>query len=286
LLFHGGGFVVGTRFMVPAQHIKELEDLGFIVISADYCLCPQVSLFDGPQRDARDVYQWSREDLPGLLAEHHIAVDPNKIVAVGYSAGATLALCLGAEPKPPVAILDFYGAKCFRDSFWFSPLAAMSKVPDFDKEFLDKIFDEPLRTSTATSIENNAVETGQPRVAERPKPDLSIPRNAWLFYSLKHGEHLKSIVKDGDFDRVDPTTMFTGAFPPTFFLHGDSDDWVPPKFSERAWEKLKELGVETRLALLPGLAHGFDSSLAVDDPRYAKIKEGFKFLASHAGLST
>jgi len=152
----------------------------------------------------------------------------------------------------------------------------MAAMPDFDKEFLDKIYDEPLKTSTASSLERSAAKRTGP-----PKPDLTVPRNAWLFNALKHGTQLKSIIQDGGYDRVDPTNLFSKSFPPTFFLHGTADDWILPRFSEEAHSRLKDLGVETRLALLPGLVHGFDATLSRDDPKYGHVKEAFQFLRDH-----
>ncbi len=95
-MFHGGAFVVGTRRMISQQHIADLLELGFVVVSTDYSLCPQVSLYEGPEQDAKDVYKWTKDKLPGLLAEEGVTVETgrNKTVAIGYSAGATLALCL------------------------------------------------------------------------------------------------------------------------------------------------------------------------------------------------
>ncbi len=96
LVFHGGGFVVGTRLMISPHHIADLVAEGFVVASADYSLCPQVSLYDGPQQDAKDAYRWCKQELPSLLAAdpEGVQIDADKIVAVGYSAGANLALCL------------------------------------------------------------------------------------------------------------------------------------------------------------------------------------------------
>jgi acetyl esterase/lipase len=80
--------------MIPSEQIRDLADAGFVIVLADYSLCPQVSLYDGPIQDARDVYHWCKKTLPGLLAAEGVKVEPAKTVAVGYSAGATLALCL------------------------------------------------------------------------------------------------------------------------------------------------------------------------------------------------
>jgi len=94
LLFHGGAFIVGTRSMIPSHHIDDLLTAGFVVASADYSLLPQAPLYHGAQQDAKDAYRWCRDSLPGLLSTEGVSVDGNRIVVVGYSAGATLALVL------------------------------------------------------------------------------------------------------------------------------------------------------------------------------------------------
>lgn len=80
--------------MTTREHIEDLVAAGFVVVSADYTLCPQLPLYDGPLQDARSVYAWCKTELPAKMAVEHVKVDPARVVAVGYSAGATLALCL------------------------------------------------------------------------------------------------------------------------------------------------------------------------------------------------
>ena len=188
----------------------------------------------------------------------------------------------GALPSPPLAIVDFYGPKYFQDAFWTQPLLALSHVPGFDEAFTNKVFSEPLRTSTASSLERKAAEA--PRTAGPPKPDLSVPRNAWLFTVLKQGKQLRYMAPDGDVDRIDPVTTFVKGFPPTYFVHGAADEWILPRFSEQAHQKLTELGVESKLALVPDLVHGFDAVLAPEDPRYEHVRDAFAFLKQHAGI--
>lgn len=55
-----------------------------------------------------------------------------------------------------------------------------------------------------------------------------------------------------------------------------------PKFSKQAHQTLSELGVETNIALVPDLVHGFDAVLLPEDPRYLHIQEAFGFLKKHA----
>jgi acetyl esterase/lipase len=93
LAFHGGGFVVGSRMMLPMVQIEYLANAGFVVVSADYRLCPQVSLYEGPIQDAKDVYAWCKDSLPALLKKDaSLNVDPSRTVVFGHSAGGCLAL--------------------------------------------------------------------------------------------------------------------------------------------------------------------------------------------------
>ncbi|KAI1341023.1 Alpha/Beta hydrolase protein [Xylariaceae sp. FL0016] len=280
LVFHGGSFVLGSRLMNPQEHIDDLQDAGFVAVTPDYRLCPQVSLYEGPEQDARDAFRWCKSQLPRLMASEGVTIDPSKIVALGYSAGGTLALCLGSEEDPPSAIVDFYGAKCFRDEFWTTPLPAMAGLPSFDQSFLDRVYEEPLQTFVPISLEKSANASDEPSEG-MPRMDMSVPRNAWLFSAMKVGTQMKLLIQDDDFDRVDPTNAFSSSFPPTMFIHGTADDLIPLRFSQKAHARLVELGVETKIALVEGKGHGFDIGLQKTDPAYTVVKEGISFLKEH-----
>jgi pimeloyl-ACP methyl ester carboxylesterase len=187
-----------------------------------------------------------------------------------------------AEEEPPVALLDFYGPKYFDDEFWRSPLPMLSQLPDFPEPFLLSIFQGPLPTYTNLSLEK--VGEGSSKAADGkssrgiPKPDLSVPRNAWLFTHLKRGTHLQNIVQDGKYDRVDPVTIFSKSFPPTMFIHGDADTMVPTSLSLRAHSVLQALGVDSKLVLVPNASHGFEIGLPAEEPNYQYVAQGIDFL--------
>lgn len=154
-------------------------------------------------------------------------------------------------------------------------------VPSLDEAFLNKIYEEPVISTTALSLESAAAANSQPKTKGLPKPDLSIPRNAWLFVNLKHGTHFSSIVQDGDYERVDPVRLFSDKFPPTFFIHGDADGMVLTKFSEMAHAELERLGVETGIMLPKGKSHGFDVGVGPEDSDFISIRAGLDFLIQH-----
>ncbi|KAI1839884.1 hypothetical protein JX266_013906 [Neoarthrinium moseri] len=280
IAFHGGSFAIGSRLMISADHIGRLNELGFVVVAPDYRLCPQVSLYEGPQQDAKDVLKWCKTDLPQLLFQHGLSLDPKKVVALGYSAGGNLALCLGHEKDRPRAILDFYGAKCFTDPFWITPLLAMRQLPTFDDSFLKLVYDEPTQSSTDLFLERAAAMVDS--ASGMPRFDMSVPRVAWLFDSMRKGEQMRLLVQDGDFKRVDPVHHFSASFPPTFFIHGMADDLVPHRFSEVAHRRLNELGVITELSLLSGKSHGFDAGLSAEDSAQKTVTKAFEFLQKYA----
>ena len=96
----------------PAQ-TRHLLTNGFLPVSIDYRLCPEVNLIDGPIADVLDAYRWARIDLPRVAAQFGFAADPTKLVVVGWSTGGHLATSLGwtaeeAGIPPPTAILSFY----------------------------------------------------------------------------------------------------------------------------------------------------------------------------------
>ena len=91
LFIHGGGWVGGDRLDYPRATFHRFLSLGFIVASMDYRLLPETPL-SGQLEDIRDVEPWLRTKLYLKLKDDGISVDTAKIVVVGASAGAHLAL--------------------------------------------------------------------------------------------------------------------------------------------------------------------------------------------------
>lgn len=95
--FHGGGWAIG----VPEwgyKNCKRYQDKGMVAISFEYRLLDihQSNILDCV-RDAKSAILWTRRQAKSL------GIDPNKIVAAGFSAGGHLAAC--------TAILDEYEEK-------------------------------------------------------------------------------------------------------------------------------------------------------------------------------
>jgi len=96
------------------KHIRTLIERGFLPISVDYRLCPEMNLFDGPMTDCCDALKWATEVLPNLtLSGPTVRPDSTKVVSFGWSSGGQLAMSLGYTAlvrgiKAPNAIFALY----------------------------------------------------------------------------------------------------------------------------------------------------------------------------------
>ena len=112
-MIHGGGYMTLSRRAVRPHQTRHLLDQGYLPISIDYRLCPEVDLISGPMADVRDAVAWAKNDLPSIVRAKGIDVDPSKLVCIGWSTGGHLAMttawtCQAAGQAPPQAILSFY----------------------------------------------------------------------------------------------------------------------------------------------------------------------------------
>ncbi|KAM0415898.1 hypothetical protein ACHAPT_013160 [Fusarium lateritium] len=271
LHFHGGNFTVGSKELLVRHQAEKLVDLGFVVVSANYRLSPTITVFEGPVKDALDAYRWAQMTLPELLsADAGVNVDGSRIVTLGHSCGATLALLTAGLPRPPLAILDVYGIKYLTDGAYHTPLPAPPGSPEFDQDFVGQIWkDMPPPTFAPPPVGPSG-------------PDFTSHRVAWMFESMGKGKLLKATVGDDNYDRVDPVPLFTNVhFPPTYFIHGTEDKLVPVRLSQRAHDELKSRGVETELVLVEGGQHGFDENAQPGDSVFGLLTKGFEFLKAH-----
>lgn len=104
LYIHGGGWVGGNRIDCSQLLLGRFLQCGFVIYSMDYRLLPESS-FDEMQEDVRDIEPWLRQRFQAEVAED-VHIDDTKIVVVGASAGALLALLtVGALFHSPIRLV-------------------------------------------------------------------------------------------------------------------------------------------------------------------------------------
>jgi acetyl esterase/lipase len=115
LLFHGGGWVSGSKDEIALDVLPYLE-MGFAVANVDYRLA-RVATAPAAVQDSRCALRW--------VVRHakQYGLDPERVILVGSSAGAHLALmaalapasagfdglCPGDEPLKVAAVINFFG---------------------------------------------------------------------------------------------------------------------------------------------------------------------------------
>lgn len=122
------------------KHIKTLLERGFLPVSVDYRLCPEVNLAQGPMTDACDALAWARSTLPHLQRAHpDVQLDADRVAAVGWSSGGHLAMTLAYMAPmngvlPPDVVLAFYCPSNFEAecTCFCSHLIAAQLLPSYN----------------------------------------------------------------------------------------------------------------------------------------------------------
>jgi acetyl esterase/lipase len=234
---HGGALIVGSRTGVP----KQLEDLcrqdGYALVSLDYRLAPEVKL-PGIIEDVKDAFRWLREKGPKLLA-----IDPDKMVVAGGSAGGYLTMMTGICVTPrPKALVAYWGYGDV-DGDWYT------KPSEFYRQ-------QPLVSKQeAYKAVGGAVLTGT-------EGEEGRARGRFYLYLRQNGLWTKEVTGfDPATDRrkLDPycpVRNITADYPPILMIHGTKDTDVPYELSANMARELIKQKVAHELVTVPDAGHG------------------------------
>ncbi|KAI9811990.1 MAG: Type I Iterative PKS [Pycnora praestabilis] len=268
LMVHGGSFMTFSKNIIRPWQIPLLLQNGFLPVSLDHRLCPETTLAEGPMADVRDGFAWARKELANIANKtRNFTLDSEKVVVVGWSTGATLAMstawtALDAGVKPPEAILNFYGPSDFESEYWSTPRKAgypKSTMPA--DEIARNLFPKPI---VSYDVPSKDAKFGGMHPGD--------PRSQLVFYTFNSLSAV-SIFTDG----FSPSGTYSALKPdrvaaisplaqvrkgtykvPTFIVHGDQDEIVPVNMSREFEGALKEKGIRTELLVVKGKGHIFD----------------------------
>ncbi|KAH8674371.1 Alpha/Beta hydrolase protein [Tricladium varicosporioides] len=266
LFIHGGGWSSGSRSDYCRPLFKHFLSLGFIVTSMDYRLLPETSLA-GQLEDVRDVESWLRYSLPVIFTGPGLVVDGDKIIVVGASAGAHLALLTPKLwRKQPTAILSMYGP------------TNMHNVPSLGTGRFSN--PPPLQLPTpellvaATTFEAPPTEITPPKNAEDyMRPRALMGRKVFteslivefLIKGLPRDESgepklpEKGSVSKEEINAISPLQLSQDIhYPPVYQVIAEDDDIFDSSHGHSFHEALKQLGVECKKIVVPGRGHAFD----------------------------
>jgi len=273
LFFHEGYLITGSRSSPFCSWFMEgLVSRGFVFVSADYRLLPEVDGFDVLE-DAQDAVAWIRTSLNIKLSELGIgSVDPKNLFVAGSSAGGYLAAITAAQVVPrPKAIVTFYGMFDVTSSRYSEPgsLGYIYKLPPVDPESYNNFFKEskPIACSPVDIV------------------DFTKPNRLFSCVTfLEKGTYTKILFgnKTGvNHDNLVPTKIVDGSYPPAFVIHGSADTIVPVSESEVFVASLKNSGTEYEFVVVPGAEHDFDWE-ETDKFYDGYLLKAIQFIESHA----
>jgi len=140
LFFHGGGWESGNPTWGYPEANWYAQTFGFVGISVEYRLSqsiPKTTPIDC-LADARSAVKWVRQHAQEL------GIDPEKIIASGFSAGGHLSICLGVIPEmvrpdrsheygsiPNVIVVQGAPVDLEVDSFFKKVLRGLAKPADY-----------------------------------------------------------------------------------------------------------------------------------------------------------
>lgn len=298
-MIHGGGHVMLSRKDIRPKQTQLLLDAGFLPVSIDYRLCPEVSLKDGPMSDCRDALVWARNILPSLaLQRSDIKVDGNQVVAVGWSTGGHLAMTLAWTSlevgiRPPEAILSFYSPTDYEDSFWREPNLPFGRpaLPDDAYNPWQGIKDAPITSYNPPSAIGGWMAPKDARscialhmnMKGQTLPVLIGPQRPTKNTEgteLEFPSH-ENILLVSPLAQIRSNRYKT----PTFLIHGTLDDLIPVSQAERTFEALLESGVDAEFRCVDA-KHLFD--IYPDEEQTEEmnqaVEDGFAFLRKYVNI--
>ena len=241
---HGGGLITGSRRYIPPYLRSFCRQNGITLISIDYRLAPEIKLPD-IAKDVIDAYEWIKNLGPDIFA-----IDADRIVAIGHSAGGYLTLFLATHAGA--------GLKA---------IVVLSGYADLTGEWLTKpsLYHinsrEHLNRALVENAVGNSVFTNVPSGT-----DIREKRSRYYTLLRQTGDWPKEVV---GFDPVNeyhlyhpyqPILHINGLFPPTLLLHGELDQDVPIEQGQAVAGRLVHQGVYHEFIRLPNAGHNlFDT---------------------------
>lgn len=280
---------MGEPGLTPQPQIEDSLERGWIVLTPDHRLCPQVDIREGPMGDIRSFHTWLHiGGLDAELAARSIpfAVDKSKIIASGTASGGHAALCLAFDNEPtppPAAIIEFYAPNNFAHPWWRGQRDHLDiNVPELTPEMEQMVFAEhpvPSRAALPSKLEKSG------RI-QLPEFDPTTPTylSARIAYSTNIIYYHKlldvcwpppptGVSLSEHFRPIDPVLNVHPQWPPTAFIHGIDDNLLPSAVTtEVLAQKLQDQGVKTMFVGLDKAKHMFAMQMTKDSKDWANTK--------------
>jgi len=239
---HGGGWRIGTKDMGTRPFFRQLAGQGHIVLDIAYTLWPDGDI-PNMIREVKTAVLWFKENAATY------GVDPDKIVVMGGSAGAHLALMTAYtsdheafQPVSPAADDSVCGVVAF-----YPPADFLAWQDQFGT-------DEPFSKAPGGSI----AEAALTRLFAVGNESLEPEKKAGFqdMVAQMFGGTMEVIPET--YRLLSPISHIGPHCPPTLILHGSDDVFRLTPAVRRFYQELQSAGVPSILVEFPHTEHAFD----------------------------
>lgn len=249
--YHSSSWHLADKDVWTRPLFRHLAGQGHVVMDVAYRLCPEVDLL-GMLGDAKRAIAWMKANAARYGA------DPERVVAMGASAGGQLALLAAYTPGHPAltppdlagvdtsvrAVAAYYGVADLR-AFYAQARALLPGAA-----LVGKLASRRL--------------LGLVEWAGRWVPGRPIAGQAWKLAGMSCSGMMASLLGGLPeavphlYELASPVSHAGPLCPPTLLIHGEHDTAVPVDATRALYDKLAAAGVQVCQVILPQTDHIFD----------------------------
>lgn len=242
IFVHGGAWTFGRRNIRKFPYFRQLARQGHLIMDIDYTLATHTSII-GMAMDVKRAILWLKSHAD------EYAIDPERIVLAGQSAGGHLSLLAAYTPNLPAlqppeltgdtsvcGVLSFYG-----------PPDMQALHGDIEEKFFQRL---------SPQVKEGIAEVVKRTQPKRPFTGIGVS-------GLMGGspDEIPDVYR-----LLSPIVHVDADCPPTLLLHGDHDGLVQARETAVLHKKLREAGVTAVYLSFPDCEHSFESALPQFSP--------------------
>jgi len=237
---HGSAWSIGDKDFYTRPLFSYLANQGHVIMDAAYRMSPETDMF-GMIGDTKRAIAWMKDQVSRYGA------DPERIVAMGASAGGHLSLLHAFAPHHPELTPEDVRGKDLSVRAVASYYGPTDLVACYQHTNQQRLKNDPLEIKAPTGIAPSEHERRHPKFANAGK------------FSIFMGGRPDGVPEV--YELASPVSHVHASCPPVFLAQGEHDLITPVEATRELSRLLREVGVPVVNVVLPYTDHGFDLAL-------------------------